>query len=45
MLFGFDREGWQAEFGAIGEYLAGYGDRMPEALSAEQRRIAAELAG
>jgi len=45
VLFGFDREGWQAEFGAIGEYLAGYGDRMPEALAAEQRRIAAQLAG
>jgi phosphoenolpyruvate carboxykinase (GTP) len=45
VLFGFDRDGWRAEFGAIGEYLAEYGDRMPAALVDEQRRIAAELAG
>jgi phosphoenolpyruvate carboxykinase (GTP) len=45
VLFGFDREGWQTEFGAIGEFLAEYGDRMPPALKAEQRRIAGELAG
>jgi phosphoenolpyruvate carboxykinase (GTP) len=45
VLFGFDREGWQAEFGAIGEFLAEYGERMPAALAAEQRRIAGELAG
>jgi phosphoenolpyruvate carboxykinase (GTP) len=45
VLFGFDRDGWRAEFGAIGEFLAEYGDRMPAALVDEQRRIAAELAG
>ena len=43
-LFGFDREGWQAEFEGIGEYLAGFGPRMPPALKDEQQRIAARLA-
>jgi phosphoenolpyruvate carboxykinase (GTP) len=45
VLFGFDREGWRAEFDAIGNYLGEYGERMPTALLAEQRRIAGELAG
>src|SRR3546814_2573663 len=40
-LFGFERGAWSGEFEGIGEYLAGYGARMPEALQAEQRRIAA----
>src|SRR3546814_20839187 len=31
-LFGLEREGWRGEFEGIGEYLAGYGERMPEAL-------------
>lgn len=44
-LFGFDRAGWQAEFAGIGEYLAEYGARMPQALKDEQQRIAAALAG
>ena len=44
VLLGFDREAWRAEFDAIGDYLAGYGERMPPALAAEQRRIAGELA-
>src|SRR5690606_1054529 len=44
-LLGFDREGWHAEFGEIGEFLAGFGDRMPDALLDEHRRISAELAG
>ena len=44
-LFGFDAAGWQAEFASIGDYLDGYGPRMPQALRDEQRRIAAELAG
>jgi phosphoenolpyruvate carboxykinase (GTP) len=43
-LFGFDRAGWQAEFAGIGEYLAEYGPRMPQALKDEQQRIAAALA-
>ena len=45
LLFGFDRDGWQAEFASIGEYLEEYGERMPAALKAEQARIAAALAG
>ena len=43
-LFGFEREGWRAEFESIGEYLDGYGPRMPQALKDEQQRIAATLA-
>ncbi|RFP62581.1 phosphoenolpyruvate carboxykinase (GTP) [Luteimonas weifangensis] len=42
-LFGFDREGWCREFGSLAEYLAEYGPRIPEALRAEQQRIAAQL--
>ena len=44
-LFGFDRDGWRAEFDGIGNYLDEYGPRMPQALKDEQRRIAARLAG
>ena len=44
-LFGFERDGWRAEFAGIGEYLAGYGSRLPDALEAERRRITAALAG
>ena len=43
-LFGFDRDGWRAEFQSIGEYLDSYGPRMPQALKDEQRRTAAALA-
>lgn len=42
-LFVLDRSGWQAEFASIGDYLAGYGPRLPQALRDEQRRIAAAL--
>jgi phosphoenolpyruvate carboxykinase (GTP) len=42
-LFGFEREGWRAEFESIGEYLAEYGPRMPRALQDEQLRIASDL--
>src|SRR3546814_18298910 len=42
-LFGLEREGWRGEFEGIGEYLAGYGERMPEALHAERTRIARDL--
>ncbi|MDQ3160331.1 MAG: phosphoenolpyruvate carboxykinase (GTP), partial [Pseudomonadota bacterium] len=38
-LFGFEHEGWQAEFAQIGEYLDEYGPRMPTALKVEQDRI------
>ena len=44
-LFGFDADGWKAEFAGIGEYLDEYGPRMPAALKDEQRRIAALLRG
>ncbi|GAB3306966.1 phosphoenolpyruvate carboxykinase (GTP) [Luteimonas notoginsengisoli] len=42
-LFGFHREGWRGEFDGIGEFLGGFGARMPDALHAEQQRIAAAL--
>jgi len=42
-LFGFDRDGWRAEFASIGDYLREYGPRMPQALHDEQRRIAVML--
>jgi phosphoenolpyruvate carboxykinase (GTP) len=42
-LFGFDRQGWQAELESIGSYLDEYGPRMPGALKSEQQRIAASL--
>ena len=44
-LLGFDRDGWQAEFASIGEYLQAFGARTPQALKDEQQRIAARLAG
>jgi len=43
-LLHVDVEGWIAEYESIGEYLASYGERMPQALRNEQRRIAAQLA-
>ncbi len=43
LLFGFDADGWRAEFASIGDYLDEYGPRMPQALKDEQRRIAAAL--
>src|SRR3546814_13458981 len=42
-LFGLEREGWRGEFEGIGEYLSGYGERMPEALHAERTRLARDL--
>jgi phosphoenolpyruvate carboxykinase (GTP) len=42
-LLHVDREGWRAELAAIGEYLAGYGERAPTELLVEQERIAAGL--
>ena len=43
VLFGFDREGWRAEFDAIGGYLDEYGPRMPERLRRECVRISERL--
>ena len=34
---------WREEMKSVGEYLETYGDRLPEALREEQRRIKAEL--
>ncbi len=42
-LFGFDHDGWRAEFASIGQYLEEYGPRIPQALIDEQQRIAAQL--
>jgi phosphoenolpyruvate carboxykinase (GTP) len=44
-LIEVDAAGWREEFAAIGDYLAEFGPRTPPALVAEQRRIAAALAG
>ena len=43
VLFGYDREGWQAEMASIGDYLAEFGPRLPAALEAERQRVAAAL--
>ena len=45
VLFGFDRDGWRAEFDSIGGFLDEYGPRMPQALRDEQARIRAALEG
>jgi phosphoenolpyruvate carboxykinase (GTP) len=42
-LLAVDETGWAAELDSIGEYLAGFGARMPQALLAEQQRVAARL--
>src|SRR3546814_17727841 len=42
-LFGFERDAWSGEFEGIGEYLAGYGARTPDALLRERARIGTEL--
>jgi len=44
-LLEFDAQGWHAEVAAIGEYLDGYGDRLPAPLRTEQRRMAEALKG
>jgi phosphoenolpyruvate carboxykinase (GTP) len=43
-LLAVDAEGWRRELSAIGDYLGEFGERMPPALLAEQRRVAAALA-
>jgi phosphoenolpyruvate carboxykinase (GTP) len=42
-LLHVDREGWYEEMEAVGEYLAGFGARVPASLLEEQRRISAQL--
>jgi len=43
-LLHVDAEGWVAEVEDIGRYLDSFGARMPDALKAEQQRIARALA-
>jgi len=43
-LLHIDTEGWIAEYESIGEYLASFGARMPQALRDEHRRVSAMLA-
>jgi phosphoenolpyruvate carboxykinase (GTP) len=42
-LLAVDPEQWRAEMEQIGEYLAGFGDRLPEQLSAEHRKVVRAL--
>ncbi|GAB3728912.1 phosphoenolpyruvate carboxykinase (GTP) [Luteimonas pelagia] len=42
-LFGFDRDGWRAEFASIAEYLESFGARMPPALREECTRVSGAL--
>ncbi len=44
-LLNIDRQGWHDEMHAIGDYLAVYGARTPDALDAERRKTLAALAG
>ncbi|WP_242111409.1 phosphoenolpyruvate carboxykinase (GTP) [Luteimonas aquatica] len=43
ILLSVDRQGWRDEVASIGSYLDEYGARVPEALKAEQSRIAKNL--
>ena len=42
-LLAIDQAGWQAELAAIGQYLESFGARLPQALRAEQQRVAQAL--
>ncbi len=42
-LTSIDKAQWLEEMSAIGEYLASYGDRLPEALKAEQQKVVDQL--
>jgi len=42
-LLTVDREGWRRELDEIGGYLNSFGDRVPDALRAEQQRVRARL--
>ncbi len=42
-LLHVDNAGWQAELAAIGEYLQGFGVRLPQTLHDEQQRVARML--
>jgi len=42
-LTSIDTAQWQEEMSAIGEYLDSYGERLPEALRAEQQKVVEQL--
>jgi len=42
-LLDIDTAGWRHEIDSIGEYLDSFGERMPDALRNEQRRVATAL--
>jgi len=42
-LTSIDKAQWLKEMSAIGEYLDSYGDRLPEALKAEQQKVVDQL--
>jgi len=42
-LTSIDKAQWLEEMSAIGEYLDSYGDRLPEALKAEQQKVVDQL--
>ena len=42
-LTSIDTLQWLAEMDAIGEYLESYGERLPEALMDEQRKVSSDL--
>ena len=42
-LISIDKAQWLEEMSAIGEYLDSYGDRLPEALKAEQQKVVDQL--
>ena len=42
-LTSIDVAQWQDEMHAIGEYLDSYGERLPEALKAEQQKVVKAL--
>jgi phosphoenolpyruvate carboxykinase (GTP) len=44
-LLAIDNNRWAEEYAAIGEYFETYGDRMPEALKEEHRRVSAAVGG
>jgi len=43
-LTSIDRDQWRAELESVGEYLESYGERLPDALRQQQKKIAADLA-
>jgi phosphoenolpyruvate carboxykinase (GTP) len=42
-LLSVNVEQWQREMASVGEYLAGYGDRLPKALKQEHSQVVRDL--